>query len=178
MYSPYFRFRAKDGKFVKLEAKWKQFRNPWTKEIEYLICKNNLLIEADEKSVEGAGSFKVCNDMNFFEKNNFSENSGSSNNVAMGKDIQRVISSHAEAAMIGRRIAEEARDKSRYDSSASNSPLSIQQPSPRSFVQMRNPSDSTEGEPSFLHYCLTLCIVETFPFYRHGETYIRKSTFS
>ena len=42
--SPFFRFRAKDGKFVKLESKWKQFRNPWTKEIEYLICKNHMLI--------------------------------------------------------------------------------------------------------------------------------------
>jgi len=37
--TPFFRFRAKDGKFVKLESKWKKFRNPWTKETEYLICK-------------------------------------------------------------------------------------------------------------------------------------------
>ena len=62
--TPYFRFRAKDGKFVKLESKWKQFRNPWTKEIEYLICKDHLLIK-DEKLKDG-GSFVDSGDMNFF----------------------------------------------------------------------------------------------------------------
>ena len=68
----------------------------------------------------------------------------------MGKDIQRVISSHADAAKIGRRIAEEARDKFRYDSSASNSPLSIQAASPRAFIHQRNPSESSEGSSVML----------------------------
>ena len=63
--SPFFRFRAKDGKFVKLESKWKQFRNPWTKEIEYLICKNHMLI-TNEK-MEGGGSFVGSGDMEFFQ---------------------------------------------------------------------------------------------------------------
>jgi len=142
--TPYFRFRAKDGKFVKLESKWKQLRNPWTKEIEYLICKNYLLI-TDEKLNDG-GSFVDSGDMNFFSKSssNSAENSNGST-PAVGKDIQRVISSHADAAKIGRRIAEEARDKFRYDSSASNSPLSLQAGSPRAFLHQRNPSDSLEG---------------------------------
>ena len=66
--TPFYRFRAKDGSFVRLESKWKQFRNPWTKEIEYLISKNYLLI-ADEKIVAaepGSGaSFVDGGQMNF-----------------------------------------------------------------------------------------------------------------
>ena len=63
--SPFFRFRAKDGRFVKLESKWKQFRNPWTKEIEYLICKNYMLITSEK--LEGGGSFVGSGDMEFFQ---------------------------------------------------------------------------------------------------------------
>ena len=43
-----------------------------------------------------------------------------------GNDIQRVISSHAEAAKIGRHIADEVMEEWRNDSSASNSPASNQ----------------------------------------------------
>ena len=64
----------------------------------------------------------------------------------MGKDIQSVISSHVDAAKIGRRIAEEAAKKFRYNSSASNSPLSLQAASPRAFIHQRNPPESSEGE--------------------------------
>jgi len=158
--TPYFRFRAKDGKFVKLESKWKQFRNPWTKEIEYLICKNYLLI-SDEKLNDG-GSFVDSGDMNFFSKSSGNSVENSNSNGPMGKDIQRVISSHADAAKIGRRIAEEARDKFRYDSSASNSPLSLQAASPRAFIHQRNPSESSDGteRPSADNQLLASAIAE------------------
>lgn len=39
-----YRFRTKDGGFVRLQSEWKSFKNPWTKEIEYLISKNNLIL--------------------------------------------------------------------------------------------------------------------------------------
>jgi len=158
--TPYFRFRAKDGKFVKLESKWKQFRNPWTKDIEYLICKNYLLI-SDEKLNDG-GSFVDSGDMNFFSKSSGNSAENSNSNGPMGKDIQRVISSHADAAKIGRRIAEEARDKFRYDSSASNSPLSLQAASPRAFIHQRNPSESSDGteRPSADNQLLASAIAE------------------
>lgn len=39
-----YRFRTKDGGFVKLQSEWKSFKNPWTKEIEYLIAKNTLVL--------------------------------------------------------------------------------------------------------------------------------------
>lgn len=131
-----FRFRAKDGKFVRLESKWKQFRNPWTKEIEYIICKNSMVI-SKEKPAEEGGSFVDSNDLDFFtggsgsgttSGNGTRSNSGS---PGLGKDIQRVISSHAEAAKIGRKIADEVIEKWRDSgSSASNSPLSMHVGSP------------------------------------------------
>jgi len=104
--SPFFRFRAKDGKFVKLESKWKQFRNPWTKEIEYLICKNHMLI-TNEK-MEGGGSFVGSGDMEFFQNGSSRDGTESgSPGSGPGRDIQRVITSHADAAKIGRKIADE-----------------------------------------------------------------------
>lgn len=39
-----YRFRCKSGGFVRLQTEWKAFKNPWTKEIEYLIAKNNLIL--------------------------------------------------------------------------------------------------------------------------------------
>lgn len=35
-----YRFRVKEGSFVRLQSRWKSFRNPWTKEIECLVAKN------------------------------------------------------------------------------------------------------------------------------------------
>jgi len=140
--TPYYRFRAKDGTFVKLESKWKQFRNPWTKEIEYLISKNYLLI-SDEKispqSEPGSGeSYVESGDLNFYSKSGSSSTDNSNRNSPQGREIQRVISNYADAAKIGRKIADEAREKSRDDSSASNSPMSVSAPSPQSYLQRTN----------------------------------------
>jgi len=117
--TPFYRFRAKNGKFVKLESRWKQFRNPWTREIEYIVCKNSLLITQQVEEGDG-GSFSDTGDMDFFSSGNSTEGG----EVTVGKDIQRVISSHAEAAKIGRHIADEIVERWRSDSSASNSPVS------------------------------------------------------
>ena len=49
--TPPFRLRNKSGKYLTFQSKWKQFRNPWTQDIEYIICKNHLSSsdgEADE----------------------------------------------------------------------------------------------------------------------------------
>merc|ERR1719282_1486230 len=136
--TPFYRFKAKDGTFVKLESKWKQFRNPWTKEIEYLISKNFLLI-SDEKIIpqmEG-GSFMDSGDLNFFSKSGSSSADNSQRSSPQGSEIQRVISNYADAAKIGRKIADEAREKRAEDSgsSASNSPMSVSAPSPQSYLQ-------------------------------------------
>jgi len=130
--SPYYRFRTREGNFVKVSSKWKQFRNPWTKEIEYIVCKNYLLV-AQEKpgDAEGgggaAGSFGDSGDLDFFSGDESGSRTpvtnGSNTSRTVGKDIQRVITSHTEAAKIGQHIADEIIDKWRNDSSASNSPI-------------------------------------------------------
>ena len=39
-----FRFRAKDGRFLRMRASWKRFRNPWTQEIDYLVSRWNSIL--------------------------------------------------------------------------------------------------------------------------------------
>ncbi|XP_076328731.1 basic helix-loop-helix ARNT-like protein cyc isoform X3 [Tachypleus tridentatus] len=39
----YYRFRTKEGSFICMQSKWKNFKNPWTKEFEYLIAVNFLI---------------------------------------------------------------------------------------------------------------------------------------
>ena len=138
--TPYFRFRTKDGSFVRLESKWKQFRNPWTKEIEYLISKNFLLI-SNEKQDDGR-SFTGSGDLNFFSKSGSSSGEPARQSPP-GRDIQRVITNYTDAAKIGRKIADEARE----DWSASNSPMSAS--SPQAGLP-RSSSESNESNKSHL----------------------------
>ena len=138
--TPYFRFRTKDGSFVRLESKWKQFRNPWTKDIEYLISKNYLLI-SNEKQDDGR-SFTGSGDLNFFSKSGSSSGEPARQSPP-GRDIQRVITNYTDAAKIGRKIADEARE----DWSASNSPMSAS--SPQSGVT-RSSSEGNESKSTLL----------------------------
>lgn len=39
-----YRFKTKNGDYVRLQSEWKAFKNPWTNEIEYMSAKNNLLL--------------------------------------------------------------------------------------------------------------------------------------
>ncbi|KAL1116991.1 hypothetical protein AAG570_004319 [Ranatra chinensis] len=36
-----YRFRSKDGNYIQIQSEWKSFKNPWTKEVEYLVAKNS-----------------------------------------------------------------------------------------------------------------------------------------
>ncbi|XP_072172169.1 protein cycle-like [Diadema setosum] len=55
--SPY-RFRAKNGEFILLRSRMFTFRNPWTKEIEYVVSTNTLVnkLEATSSNTDGAAS--------------------------------------------------------------------------------------------------------------------------
>ncbi|KAL1517780.1 hypothetical protein ABEB36_001503 [Hypothenemus hampei] len=48
-----YRFRTKEGGFIRLQSEWRSFKNPWTKEIEYVISKNNLVL-SDFRLVESS----------------------------------------------------------------------------------------------------------------------------
>lgn len=107
-----YRFRNKDGGFVRLQSEWKSFKNPWTKEIEYLIAKNTLVL-TDFRTVESSAARPdgLQDNYDFFTQ-------------STDKDLQRLISNHVEASKIGRRIAEQVMDSQRRggDSSSGSSP--------------------------------------------------------
>ncbi|KAG5329480.1 BMAL1 protein, partial [Acromyrmex charruanus] len=106
-----YRFRSKDANFVRLQSEWKSFRNPWTKDIEYLIAKNSAIFcdtrpggnnRSEDSSVQGNYDY-------------FTQSNGG---------LERLISSHVEVSKIGRQIAEEVLDLQRRgeDSSSGSSP--------------------------------------------------------
>ncbi|CAB0014956.1 unnamed protein product [Nesidiocoris tenuis] len=39
-----YRFRCKDNTYVHIQSEWKSFRNPWTKEAEYMVAKNRRIM--------------------------------------------------------------------------------------------------------------------------------------
>ncbi|XP_076796974.1 basic helix-loop-helix ARNT-like protein 2 isoform X3 [Arvicanthis niloticus] len=43
-----YKFRVKDGSFVTLKSKWFSFTNPWTKELEYIVSVNTLVLGRSE----------------------------------------------------------------------------------------------------------------------------------
>lgn len=42
--TPFYRFRTKDSGYIQLQSEWKSFKNPWTKDVEYLISKNSVIM--------------------------------------------------------------------------------------------------------------------------------------
>ncbi|XP_072621815.1 basic helix-loop-helix ARNT-like protein 2 isoform X2 [Vulpes vulpes] len=43
-----YKFRKKDGSFVTLKSQWFSFTNPWTKELEYIVSVNTLVLGHNE----------------------------------------------------------------------------------------------------------------------------------
>jgi aryl hydrocarbon receptor nuclear translocator-like protein 1 len=41
--TPIYGLRTKHNGFISVQSEWKSFRNPWTKEVEFLIAKNNVI---------------------------------------------------------------------------------------------------------------------------------------
>ncbi|XP_008215805.1 aryl hydrocarbon receptor nuclear translocator-like protein 1 isoform X2 [Nasonia vitripennis] len=109
-----YRFRSKGASFVRLNSEWRSFRNPWTKEIEYLIAKNSAVF-SDTRQVESSANRSeggsVQENYDYFAQSN--------------GGLERLISSHVEVSKIGRQIAEEVLDlqrRSDQDSSSGSSP--------------------------------------------------------
>lgn len=108
-----YRFRTKDNGFIRLQSEWKAFKNPWTKDVEYLIAKNSVILTdfRDNGGYRSDGSNHVPGNFDFFNQNN-------------GREMHRIINTHVEASKIGRQIAEQVLDYQRRisDSSAESSP--------------------------------------------------------
>ncbi|XP_010218160.1 PREDICTED: aryl hydrocarbon receptor nuclear translocator-like protein 2 isoform X3 [Tinamus guttatus] len=47
-----YKFRAKDGTFVTLKSQWFSFMNPWTKELEYIVSNNTVVLGHNESPEE------------------------------------------------------------------------------------------------------------------------------
>nr|XP_041569597.1 aryl hydrocarbon receptor nuclear translocator-like protein 2 isoform X4 [Taeniopygia guttata] len=47
-----YKFRAKDGTFVTLKSQWFSFMNPWTKELEYIVSNNTVVLGHKESTEE------------------------------------------------------------------------------------------------------------------------------
>ncbi|XP_061215672.1 basic helix-loop-helix ARNT-like protein 2 isoform X3 [Neopsephotus bourkii] len=45
-----YKFRAKDGTFVTLKSQWFSFMNPWTKELEYIVSNNTVVLGHNESA--------------------------------------------------------------------------------------------------------------------------------
>nr|XP_006127749.1 aryl hydrocarbon receptor nuclear translocator-like protein 2 isoform X2 [Pelodiscus sinensis]XP_025042826.1 aryl hydrocarbon receptor nuclear translocator-like protein 2 isoform X2 [Pelodiscus sinensis] len=54
-----YKFRTKDGTFITLKSQWFSFINPWTKELEYIVSTNTLVLghnESEEETLLPCGS--------------------------------------------------------------------------------------------------------------------------
>ncbi|XP_075228552.1 basic helix-loop-helix ARNT-like protein cyc isoform X2 [Lycorma delicatula] len=134
-----YRFRSKEGEFVQLQSEWKSFRNPWTKDVEYLVAKNMLVMndfnstmscaESQQSSSNDQGQSSTHTNMfELFTSGNGSSNTNNHGNGGLGgRDMSRMISSHVEASKIGRQIAEEVLDLQRREG---ESPSTNSTPSP------------------------------------------------
>ncbi|XP_043504504.1 protein cycle [Polistes fuscatus] len=108
-----YRFRNKSSNFVRLQSEWKSFKNPWTKDIEYLIAKNSAVycdIRQAGNSTNKSEDSSVQENYEYFAQSN--------------GGLERLITSHVEVSKIGRQIAENVLDLQRRgeDSSTGSSP--------------------------------------------------------
>ncbi|KAB0795920.1 hypothetical protein PPYR_09981 [Photinus pyralis] len=103
-----YRFRTKDDGFVRLQSEWKAFMNPWTKEIDYLISKNSLIL-ADAGTVESSAG----------QADGLQGNYQTFVNVN-GKETRRILDNQIETSKIGSKIADQVLDLQKHDRTTSS----------------------------------------------------------
>nr|AFV39705.1 Bmal1a [Pacifastacus leniusculus] len=125
-----YRFRTKEGSFVRLQSNWWTFKNPWTKEIEYIISKNSV-VTSEAELVEST----MANESVSQSYSNFSEylNSPDPNHnqdtspiggAGSNNSNSRLIGGGIQAGKIGRGIADEVLDNQWKNDSTCKSPVS------------------------------------------------------
>ncbi|XP_059791499.1 basic helix-loop-helix ARNT-like protein 2 isoform X3 [Balaenoptera ricei] len=101
-----YKFRAKDGSFVTLKSQWFSFTNPWTKELEYIVSVNTLVLGHSDT---GETSLLPCSSQS-------SEGSSRQSCISVpGMSTGTVLG----AGSIGTDIASELLDLQRLQSSSS-----------------------------------------------------------
>jgi aryl hydrocarbon receptor nuclear translocator-like protein 1 len=53
--TPIYGLRTKNSGFINVQSEWKSFKNPWTKDVEFLIAKNNVIL-SDLRNLDGTSS--------------------------------------------------------------------------------------------------------------------------
>ncbi|XP_077301780.1 basic helix-loop-helix ARNT-like protein cyc isoform X2 [Arctopsyche grandis] len=131
--TPAYRLRTKDGSFVNLQSEWKSFRNPWTKDVEYLIAKNSVIRSNNSQYANTSNA--IIGGFEFFNQSN-------------GREMQSFINTHVESSKIGSQIAEEALEtQRREDSPERKSPIQCSSLVPvSSTIPEINPSSSVSQE--------------------------------
>ena len=113
--TPCFRAKAKDGRLLTLETKMKQFKNPWTKELEFIVCKHCVVI-SDQKYQECPGLNNADNNQ-IHQNQQHLEYKGILFVYLWTREINELSpSSCLDLTQIGRKIAEECTGKSKEDS--------------------------------------------------------------
>ncbi|XP_008187057.1 cycle isoform X3 [Acyrthosiphon pisum] len=105
-----YKFRAKNKTFVNLRSSWKSFRNPWTKDIEFIVA-NNILTRTDFKP--DSSNKSECSSQGQSQNNHdsFTDQQLSKSQQQLGnREIQNLITSHIEANKIGRHIVDTTLD--------------------------------------------------------------------
>ncbi|XP_071830854.1 protein cycle-like [Apostichopus japonicus] len=112
-----YRFRAKNGSFLKFKSKLFCFRNPWTKEVEYIVSTNTLILDPDESNGTSNKSDKT-NDGRTVVENILGD-------IGVQSVLQDVLgvpcNLHPAGVQIGWKIAEEVLER-QWNASPSNSP--------------------------------------------------------
>lgn len=126
-----YRFKIKDGSFIHLRSECFSFRNPWTKEVEYIVSTNTFVPEQEVtssgQSVD-AGSEVMDSSNNWEFKDDNQSTSGEKKKseagaVAMGTKLG--------AGRIGRQIAEEMIEMQRgFNTTLADSTNSVPAASP------------------------------------------------
>ncbi|XP_025408228.1 protein cycle isoform X3 [Sipha flava] len=118
-----YKFRAKNKTYVHLRSEWKSFRNPWTKDIEFIVA-TNILTRSDSKP--DSSNKSECSSQGRPQNNYdvFTEQQLFRIQQQLGiREIQSLINSHLEANKIGRHIADTAMDAKKKTCDTGSSPL-------------------------------------------------------
>ncbi|XP_075867319.1 basic helix-loop-helix ARNT-like protein 1 isoform X2 [Nelusetta ayraudi] len=145
-----YRFKTKYGPYISLKSQWFSFRNPWTKEVEFIVSLNKVVKRPGQTSFEEASSLKplpddtkqlpvipgLCSGVgtmiyagsigtqiaNELIDCNSSASSGPSSPFIMAQDKGPVVSSHTSTSMSSREEMPGCSSKSQSDSGTAAGP--------------------------------------------------------